>query len=74
MLSLEAARLIGRHLRRAIHYGHDEEAREGMMLGATLAGAAFSNASVALVHGMSRPIGAHSTCRTASATRCCCRP
>ena len=29
------------------------------MLGATLAGAAFSNASVALVHGMSRPIGAH---------------
>ena len=29
------------------------------MLGATLAGIAFSNASVALVHGMSRPIGAH---------------
>jgi alcohol dehydrogenase class IV len=29
-----------------------------MMLGATLAGIAFSNASVALVHGMSRPIGA----------------
>ena len=28
------------------------------MLGATLAGIAFSNASVALVHGMSRPIGA----------------
>ena len=29
------------------------------MLGATLGGLAFSNASVALVHGMSRPIGAH---------------
>ena len=29
-----------------------------MMLGSTLAGIAFSNASVALVHGMSRPIGA----------------
>ena len=29
------------------------------MLGATLAGIAFSNSSVALVHGMSRPIGAH---------------
>jgi alcohol dehydrogenase class IV len=28
-----------------------------MMLAATLAGIAFSNASVALVHGMSRPIG-----------------
>ena len=29
------------------------------MLGAMLGGLAFSNASVALVHGMSRPIGAH---------------
>ncbi len=29
------------------------------MLAATQAGMAFSNASVALVHGMSRPIGAH---------------
>lgn len=37
----------------------DEEAREAMMRGAMLAGLAFSNASVALVHGMSRPIGAH---------------
>jgi alcohol dehydrogenase class IV len=59
MLALEAARLIGTHLRRAVRTPDDEEAREAMMLGATLAGAAFSNASVALVHGMSRPIGAH---------------
>ena len=29
------------------------------MLSATIAGLSFSNASVALVHGMSRPIGAH---------------
>lgn len=29
------------------------------MLGALQAGMAFSNSSVALVHGMSRPIGAH---------------
>ena len=29
------------------------------MLGASLAGIAFSNASVALVHGMSRPLGVH---------------
>lgn len=33
-------------------------AREAMMIGATEAGLAFSNASVALVHGMSRPLGA----------------
>lgn len=57
--ALSAMRLIGPHLRRAYHHGADLEAREAMMLGATLAGVAFSNASVALVHGMSRPIGAH---------------
>src|SRR6476661_1211716 len=59
MLALEAARLIGAHMRRVVEQPDDEPAREAMMLGATLAGAAFSNASVALVHGMSRPIGAH---------------
>jgi alcohol dehydrogenase class IV len=59
MLALEAARLIGANLRRAVSTPDDERAREAMMLGATLAGAAFSNSSVALVHGMSRPIGAH---------------
>ena len=57
--ALKAARLIGQNLRRAQADGGDEEAREALMLGAMLAGAAFSNASVALVHGMSRPIGAH---------------
>ncbi|SFM34036.1 iron-containing alcohol dehydrogenase [Marinobacter zhejiangensis] len=56
--ALSAMRLIGPNLRRAYHDGADKEAREAMMLGSTLAGIAFSNASVALVHGMSRPIGA----------------
>jgi alcohol dehydrogenase class IV len=59
LFALKAAKLIGDHLRRVVADGGDREAREAMMLGATLAGAAFSNASVALVHGMSRPIGAH---------------
>jgi len=49
---------MGPNLRKAYHDGADEAAREAMMAGATLAGIAFSNASVALVHGMSRPIGA----------------
>ncbi|QLC73778.1 iron-containing alcohol dehydrogenase [Pseudomonas sp. LPB0260] len=57
--ALEAMRLIAPNLRRAYHDGADKAAREAMMLGSTLAGVAFSNASVALVHGMSRPIGAH---------------
>lgn len=39
--------------------GSDARARDDMMLASLLAGIAFSNASVALVHGMSRPIGAH---------------
>jgi alcohol dehydrogenase class IV len=59
MYALEAAHLIGRNLRTAFHEPDDEAAREAMMFGATLAGMAFSNSSVALIHGMSRPIGAH---------------
>lgn len=56
--ALTAMRLIGPHLKRAYVDGNDIQAREAMMLGSTLAGVAFSSASVALVHGMSRPIGA----------------
>ena len=56
--ALQAMGLLAPNLRRAYSDGEDKEAREAMMLGATLAGIAFSNASVALVHGMSRPIGA----------------
>ena len=59
MYAERAMRLIGPNLRTVYHRPDDLAAREAMMLGATLAGLAFSNASVALVHGMSRPIGAH---------------
>ncbi len=59
MYAREAMRLIGPNLRAVWHRPDDAAAREAMMLGASLAGLAFSNASVALVHGMSRPIGAH---------------
>jgi alcohol dehydrogenase class IV len=58
-LALAALRLIGPHLERAYRNPEDHAAREAMMLGASLAGLAFSNSSVALVHGLSRPIGAH---------------
>lgn len=59
MYGERAMRLIGPNLRTVYTQPGDLAAREAMMLGATLAGLAFSNASVALVHGMSRPIGAH---------------
>ncbi|STZ76586.1 iron-containing alcohol dehydrogenase [Bergeriella denitrificans] len=58
MQALAAMRLIGPNLRAVYRDGNNQPAREAMMLGSTLAGMAFSNASVALVHGMSRPIGA----------------
>ena len=56
--AIAAMKLLAPNLRRVFHNGSDRDAREAMMLGSTLAGVAFSNASVALVHGMSRPIGA----------------
>jgi alcohol dehydrogenase class IV len=58
-MSLSAIGLVSANLRRAYHDGDDRVAREAMMAAATQAGMAFSNSSVTLVHGMSRPIGAH---------------
>ena len=57
-LALSAMGLIARNIRRACNKPDNSAAREAMMLAATQAGMAFSNASVCLVHGMSRPIGA----------------
>jgi alcohol dehydrogenase class IV len=57
-LAKNAMALIARNIRAACAEPQNRAAREAMMLGATKAGMAFSNASVALVHGMSRPIGA----------------
>lgn len=56
--ALQCVDLVARHLRTACADPQNREAREGMMLAATLGGIAFSNSSVALVHGMSRPLGA----------------
>jgi alcohol dehydrogenase class IV len=58
-LALAAMALIAPNLRTVYRSPDDAGARERMMLGATQAGMAFSASSVALVHGMSRPIGAH---------------
>jgi len=57
--ALSAMQAIAPNLRRVWADPQDRAAREAMMFGSTQAGIAFSNASVALVHGMSRPIGAH---------------
>jgi alcohol dehydrogenase class IV len=57
--ALAALEAIGEHLVTACEDGQNHKAREAMMLASTQAGIAFSNASVTLVHGMSRPLGAH---------------
>ena len=59
IFALSAIELISGSLRQAWSNGNNREAREKTMLGALQAGIAFSNSSVALVHGMSRPIGAY---------------
>lgn len=57
-LAVSAVRRIFKNLPAAFHNGGDVGAREEMSLAALEAGAAFNNASVTIVHGMSRPIGA----------------
>jgi alcohol dehydrogenase class IV len=59
VFALTAMKTIWKELPKAFHEPGNVKAREAMMLAATQAGIAFSNASVALVHGMSRPIGVH---------------
>ena len=58
-MALSAMRLIWPNLPTACTDPGNRAAREALMLGALQGGIAFSNSSVALVHGMSRPIGAH---------------
>lgn len=57
-MALSAMKLIVENLLTAYNDGENVDAREAMSLGALQAGMAFTNASVCLVHGMSRPIGA----------------
>ena len=58
----KAISLVGANLRKAVHNGNDLDAREAMALGATLAGLAFSNVGVALVHAMEYPVGGATHC------------
>lgn len=58
-LAREALRLLGRNLIAACKDGTNREAREGMLLGAMLAGQAFANSPVAAVHALAYPLGGH---------------
>lgn len=56
-LALHAVRLVARHLARAVEAGDDLAARGQMLLASTLAGLAFSNAQVGLVHALAHTVG-----------------
>ncbi len=56
-LAEKAISLIGQHLVAVVKDGSNRAAREGMSLAATLAGMAFSNCAVALVHALEYPLG-----------------
>jgi alcohol dehydrogenase class IV len=58
VLAISCIHLTGRHLLTAYRESDNRCAREAMALAACQGGMAFSNSSVCLVHGMSRPIGA----------------
>jgi alcohol dehydrogenase class IV len=61
-LAEKAISTIGANLQRAVEQPDDLEAREAMALGALLAGLAFSNAGVALVHALEYPLGGLTHC------------
>ncbi len=61
-LAEKAISLIGANLRRAVEQPDDLQAREAMALGALLAGLAFSNAGVAMVHALEYPLGGLTHC------------
>ena len=61
-LAEKAIRLIGQNLEEAVKNPDDKMAREQMSIAATLAGLAFSNGAVALVHALEYPMGVELHC------------
>jgi alcohol dehydrogenase class IV len=57
-LALQALRLAFRYLPRAHANGSDMEARDKMHVAATMAGMAFSNSQIGLIHAMGHSLGA----------------
>lgn len=57
MFEIEAIRMISRHLPKAVDNPKDAEARNGMAVAQYVAGMAFSNVGLGLVHGMAHPMG-----------------
>lgn len=56
-LAVYAIELISDNLRKAVYYQNNLESIEKMAIASTIAGVAFSNASLGLVHAMAHPLG-----------------
>ena len=57
VLTLEAIRLIGRYLERAVANGNDREARYGMLLGSVMAAVGMNPTRLGIVHALAMPLG-----------------
>ena len=57
MIAVEALKLLGGSIEKAVYEGSNIEARGNMLLGAMLAGKSFANSPVAAVHALAYPIG-----------------
>ena len=59
LLAKQALALLSGNIVEATFNGTNVEARQGMLLGACLAGQAFANSPVAAVHALAYPLGGH---------------
>lgn len=59
VLALKAIELIAKNISKATKTGSDLEARTNMLCGSMLAGYAFNNAILGLVHSIAHPLSAH---------------
>ena len=58
MFEIKAIEMITRHLETAVNEPTNAEARDGMAVAQYIAGMAFSNVGLGVVHGMAHPLGA----------------
>lgn len=58
MFELKAIEMIARYLETAVNEPQNAEARNGMAVAQYIAGMAFSNVGLGVVHGMAHPLGA----------------
>lgn len=57
MFEIEAIRMINKYLRTAVNEPKNPEGRNGMAVAQYVAGMAFSNVGLGVVHGMAHPMG-----------------